>query len=239
MADEALLTIGGLHAGYGKVGVLHGVDLTVAAGEIVALLGPNGAGKSTLLRAISGLLPATGVLRFDGRSIAGSGPRQAVEAGLVHVVEGHRVFTTLTVTDNLLLAGYAVPKPERLRRVDEALGYFPEIAAKRWERGGALSGGQQQMLAVAQGLVQRPRLMMLDEPSAGLSPVLVDRVLSVLAQLRAAGTAVLLVEQLTVKAAALANRVYALARGRIVLEAPGDTPGLHDQLEHAYMGIAA
>ena len=236
---EPLLQVTGLHAGYGKVAVLHGVDLHVAAGEIVALLGPNGAGKSTLLRAISGLLPATGTLRFDGRSIAGASPRQAVGAGLVHVVEGHRVFTALSVTDNLLLAGYAVPKAERARRVEEALAFFPEIAAKRGERGGALSGGQQQMLAVAQGLVQRPRLMMLDEPSAGLSPVLVDRVLSVLAQLRAGGTAVLLVEQLTVKAAALADRVCALARGRVVLEAPGNAPGLHDRLERAYMGVAA
>ena len=213
MAAEPLLQVTGLHAGYGKVAVLHGVDLHIGPGEIVALLGPNGAGKSTLLRAISGLLPSSGTLRFNGQSIAGRTPRQAVELGLVHVVEGHRVFTGLTVTDNLLLAGYAVPKADRLRRVDEALSFFPEIAAKRAERGGALSGGQQQMLAVAQGLVQRPRLMMLDEPSAGLSPVLVDRVLGVLNQLRAGGTSVLLVEQLTVKAAALADRVCALAAG--------------------------
>ena len=239
MADNPLLEVNGLHAGYGKVAVLHGIDLHVRAGEIVALLGPNGAGKSTLLRAVSGLLPATGTLRFDGRSLIGHTPRQAVEAGLVHVVEGHRVFTGLTVTDNLLLAGYALPKAERLRRVEDALNVFPEIAAKRAERGGALSGGQQQMLAVAQGLVQKPRLLMLDEPSAGLSPVLVDRVLGVLDRLRAAGTAVLLVEQLTVKAAALADRVCALARGRIVLDTPGNTPGLHDQLERAYMGTAS
>ncbi len=236
---EPLLQVSGLHAGYGKVGVLHGVDLRVEAGEIVALLGPNGAGKSTLLRAISGLLPATGTLHFGGRSIAGQSPRDAVAAGLVHVVEGHRVFTGLSVHDNLLLAGYALTRAERLRRAEEALAYFPEIAAKRAERGGALSGGQQQMLAVAQGLVQQPRLMMLDEPSAGLSPVLVDRVLSVLDRLRQAGTAVLLVEQLTVKAAALADRVCGLARGRIVLDAPGNTPDIHERLERAYMGQSA
>jgi branched-chain amino acid transport system ATP-binding protein len=236
---EPLLEVSGLHAGYGKVGVLHGVDLRIAPGEIVALLGPNGAGKSTLLRAISGLLPATGTLRFGGRSIAGQSPLQAVAAGLVHVIEGHRVFTGLSVHDNLLLAGYALKRAERLRRVEEALDYFPEIAAKRLERGGALSGGQQQMLAVAQGLVQRPRLMMLDEPSAGLSPVLVDRVLAVLDHLRQGGTAVLLVEQLTVKAATLADRVCGLARGRIVLDAPGSTPDIHAQLERAYMGQSA
>jgi len=236
---EPLLEVAGLSAGYGKVGVLHGVDLHVGAGEIVALLGPNGAGKSTLLRAISGLLPATGTLRFAGCSIAGQSPRDAVEAGLVHVIEGHRVFTGLSVFDNLLLAGYALPKAERLRRAEEALETFPEIAAKRAERGGALSGGQQQMLAVAQGLVQRPRLMMLDEPSAGLSPVLVDRVLAVLDRLRQGGTAVLLVEQLTVKAAALADRVCGLARGRIVLDVPADTPDVHARLERAYMGQEA
>ena len=236
MAGEPLLSVEALHAGYGKVAVLHGVDMAIEPGEIVALLGPNGAGKSTLLRAISGLLPATGGLRFDGRNMAGAGPREAVRAGLVHVIEGHRVFTGLTVTDNLLLAGYDVPKAERLRRIDEALAFFPEIAAKRHERGGALSGGQQQMLAVAQGLVQRPRLMMLDEPSAGLSPVLVDRVLAVLGQLRGRGTAVLLVEQLIDKAVALADRVYAMARGRVVLEADAREPGLHGRLEHAYMG---
>ncbi len=236
---EPLLEVAGLSAGYGKVGVLHGVDLRVGTGEIVALLGPNGAGKSTLLRAISGLLPATGTLRFAGQSIAGRSPRDAVAAGLVHVIEGHRVFTGLSVYDNLLLAGYALSKAERLRRAEEALETFPEIAAKRAERGGALSGGQQQMLAVAQGLMQRPKLMMLDEPSAGLSPVLVDRVLAVLDRLRQDGTAVLLVEQLTVKAAALADRVCGLARGRIVLDVPADTPDVHAQLERAYMGQEA
>jgi branched-chain amino acid transport system ATP-binding protein len=159
--------------------------------------------------------------------------------GLSHVIEGHRVFTQLSVNDNLLLAGYALPRRQRAERVEEALSYFPEIAAKRAERGGALSGGQQQMLAVAQGLVQRPRLLMLDEPSAGLSPVLVDRVLSVAGQLRAGGTAILLVEQLIEKALALADRVYGLARGRIVLQAATSEPDLPKQLEHAYFGHAA
>ena len=142
-----------------------------------------------------------------------------MRAGLVHVVEGHRVFTQLTVFDNLLLAGYGMPRGERAARVEEALAFFPEIAAKRHDRAVTLSGGQQQMLAVAQGLVRRPRLLMLDEPSAGLSPVLVDRVLAAVARLREGGTAVLLVEQLIEKALAVADRVYALARGSIVLEA--------------------
>jgi branched-chain amino acid transport system ATP-binding protein len=235
-----LLSVQGLDAGYGKVGVLHGVTLTIRAGEIVALLGPNGAGKTTLLKALSGLLPLTaGDVLLQGGSLRGLDPRECARRGLVHVVEGHRVFTQISVEDNLALAGYDLPRAERARRVGQALDHFPEIAAKRAERGGALSGGQQQMLAVAQGLVRRPRLLLLDEPSAGLSPVLVDRVLSVLEGLRAEGTAVLLVEQLVEKALAVADRAYALAQGRIVLEAPAAEPGLANRLEHAYLGAGA
>ncbi len=239
MAAEPLLAVRGLDAGYGKIGVLRGVDLVVQAGEIVALLGPNGAGKTTLLRALSGLLPWTaGDATLAGTSLHGADPRRCGRAGLVHVIEGHRVFTQLSVADNLALACYGLPRGERSARVEEALQVFPEIAAKRLERGGALSGGQQQMLAVAQGLVRRPRLLLLDEPSAGLSPVLVDRVLTVLARLRDAGTAVLLVEQLVEKSLAVADRVYALAQGRVVLEAPARVPGLAARLERAYLGAA-
>jgi branched-chain amino acid transport system ATP-binding protein len=239
LADN-LLQVAGLEAGYGKIVVLHGVDLAIAPGEVVALLGPNGAGKTTLLRAVSGLLGwGTGEVSFAGRSLRGVGPREAAQQGLVHVIEGHRVFTQSTVTDNLLLAAYDLPRGERMARVEEALDFFPEIAAKRNDLGGALSGGQQQMLAVAQGLVRRPKLLMLDEPSAGLSPVLVDRVLSVVDQLRSRGTSVLLVEQLVEKALAVADRVYALAQGRVVLEAPAHEPGLATQLERAYFGMAA
>ena len=154
-AAETLLQVQGLDAGYGKIGVLHGVDLAIAAGEVVALLGPNGAGKTTLLRAISGLLPATaGAIRFAGRDLRGRSTRDIVQGGLAHVIEGHRVFTQLSVTDNLLLAGFDLGRSERAARVEEALSLFPEIAEKRSDRGGALSGGQQQMLAVAQGLVR-------------------------------------------------------------------------------------
>jgi branched-chain amino acid transport system ATP-binding protein len=232
---EPLLDVAGLSAGYGKIGVLHAVHLTVDANEVVALLGPNGAGKTTLLRAVSGLLPWSGNVRFAGRELAGASPRDTVQAGLAHVIEGHRVFTQITVLDNLLLAVYDLPRGERVARVEEALALFPEIAAKRHERAAALSGGQQQILAVAQGLVRRPRLLMLDEPSAGLSPALVNRVLVVVRRLREAGTAVLLVEQLIEKALALADRVYALARGSIVLEAGTGEADLPQRLEHAYL----
>jgi branched-chain amino acid transport system ATP-binding protein len=263
-AAEPLLEIAGLSAGYGKIGVLRGVDLTVGAGEVVALLGPNGAGKTTLLRAISGLLPWTGHVRFGGRDFVGAdrsalmramsgllpwrdgvrfagrdfaatSPRDVVKAGLAHVIEGHRVFTQLTVLDNLLLAAYDLPRGERAARAEEILDLFPEIAVKRHDRAVSLSGGQQQILAVAQGLVRRPRLLMLDEPSAGLSPVLVDRVLVVVRRLRESGTAVLLVEQLIEKALGLADRVYALARGSIVLQAGTGEADLPKRLEHAYL----
>lgn len=239
-AAEPLLAVRGLRSGYGKIVVLHSVDLTVAPGEVVALLGPNGAGKTTLLRTVSGLLPwSAGDVRFAGSDLRNVGARETVRRGLSHVIEGHRVFTQLSVLDNLMLAAYDVPRAERLARVEEALAFFPEIASKRHDRGGALSGGQQQMLVVAQGLVRRPRLLMLDEPSAGLSPVLVDRVLGVARQLRERGVAILLVEQLIEKALALADRVYALARGNIVLEARTTDADLPQRLEHAYFGDAA
>jgi len=237
-APDPLLDVTGLSTGYGKIRVLSGVDVTIAAGEVVALLGPNGAGKTTLLRALSGLLPWTGRVHFGGQDLAGFGPRDTVKCGLAHVVEGHRVFTQLSVLDNLLLSAYDLPRSERATRLDEVLALFPEIAAKRGERAAWLSGGQQQILAVAQGLVRRPRLLMLDEPSAGLSPVLVDRVFVVVRRLREAGTAVLLVEQLIEKALALADRVYALARGSIVLEAQTSEADLPHRLEQAYMSTA-
>jgi branched-chain amino acid transport system ATP-binding protein len=234
---EPLLAVDRLESGYGKIRVLHGIDLQVSAGEVVALLGPNGAGKTTLLRALSGLLPiSAGKVHFAGRDMTNATPRETARAGLVHVIEGHRVFTQISVTDNLLLAGYDLSRNERTARMEEALSYFPEIADKRHERGGALSGGQQQMLTVAQGLVRQPRLLMLDEPSAGLSPVLVDRVLDVIARLRTQGTAVLLVEQLLEKALASADRVYALVQGHIVLQAATNEADLRQRLERAYLG---
>lgn len=235
---ETLLRVSGLTSGYGSIRVLHDINFQLYPGEVVTLLGPNGAGKTTLLRAISGLLPRTGEIRFGGIDISSAAPREIAKSGLAHVIEGHRIFTQQTVADNLMLAAYDCTAAERASRVDEALSYFPEIAAKRHERGSTLSGGQQQMLAVAQGLVRRPRLLMLDEPSAGLSPVLVDRVLSVLKQLRKSGTAVLLVEQLVEKALAIADRVYAMAKGEIVFETTTNETNLSQRLEEAYFGMA-
>jgi branched-chain amino acid transport system ATP-binding protein len=236
-AAEPLLSVENLKASYGKIAVLCGVSLHVGRGEAVTLLGPNGAGKTTLLRAISGLLPVnSGSVAFGGRELAGLSPRVISRLGLAHVIEGHRVFTQQTVTDNLLLAGYDLPRSERRVRIEETLEWFPELAARRHQQGSALSGGQQQMLAVAQGLVRRPKLLLIDEPSAGLSPVLVDRVLAVLARLTAAGTSVLLVEQLVDKALAAAHRAYVLVQGSVALSAAANDPGLRAALERAYLG---
>jgi branched-chain amino acid transport system ATP-binding protein len=235
-ARDPLLAVKSLSAGYGKIGVLNNIDIVVYPGEIVAMLGPNGAGKTTLLKAVSGLLPWTGEVTFAGKNMAGTSPRDAVNAGLVHVVEGHRIFTQLTVEDNVLLASYGMPSAQGRKQVEEALDFFPEIKAKRHDRAVTLSGGQQQMLAVTQGLVRKPKLLMLDEPSAGLSPVLVDRVLAAASQLRAMGTAVLLVEQLIEKSLAVADRVYAVIRGSVTLEASAKEPGLPAKLERIYFG---
>ncbi|HVB68789.1 MAG TPA: ABC transporter ATP-binding protein [Acetobacteraceae bacterium] len=232
-----LLVASGITAGYGKLRVLEGVDMTVGTGEVVALLGPNGAGKSTLLSALSGLLAKTaGTVRFAGADLSSTTSQQAVRAGLVHVLEGHRVFAPLSVHENLLLAGFNAPPGERAARLEEAYAAFPEMAERRGLAAGSLSGGQQQMLVVAQGIVRRPRLLMLDEPSAGLSPVLVDRVLDVAVSMRDRGVSILLVEQLVEKALKIADRVYVLARGRIVLQGDATSSLTPEVLERAYLG---
>ena len=236
-AADPLLSVENLTVAYGKIAVLSGVSLHVGRGEVVTLLGPNGAGKTTLLRAISGLLPVgSGSVSFAGNELAGLSPRDISRLGLAHVIEGHRIFTQQTVTDNLLLAGYDLTRSERRERIEEALGCFPELVARRYQQGSALSGGQQQMLAVAQGLIRRPKLLLVDEPSAGLSPVLVDRVLAVLSGLAARGTSVLLVEQLVDKALSVANRIYVLVQGLVALQAAAGDPGLRAALEKAYLG---
>jgi branched-chain amino acid transport system ATP-binding protein len=234
-----LLSAMGLSAGYGTLRVLDGLDVEIREREIVALVGPNGAGKSTLLRALSGLIPKTaGKVRFAGHDISGFSTRECGRAGLVHVIEGHRVLPSLTVEENLLLAALDQGAAERQARLDEAYAVFPEMAEKRSHKAGTLSGGQQQTLVIGQGIVRRPRLLMLDEPSAGLAPVLIDRVLEVITMLRSKGTAVLLVEQAVEKALRVADRVYVLVHGRIVLDttaAEARKPGV---LEHAYLGSA-
>jgi len=212
-----LLSVKGLAAGYGSLRVIENLDMSLGHGEIVALVGPNGAGKSTLVKAISSLVKKTaGTVTFDGDEITKLSPRECGKRGLVHVLEGHRVFAPLTVEENLLLAAFDAPAARRLARVEEAYAFFPDIAKKRHDKAGTLSGGQQQMLAVGQGIVRRPKLLILDEPSAGLAPVLIDRVLEVVESLRAKGAAILLIEQAVEKALRAADRVYVMVHGRLV-----------------------
>ena len=237
--DGALLATVGLSAGYGAIRVLQHLDVSVHAGQVVALVGPNGAGKSTLLKALSGMIPKTGgTVTFGGQDITRLTTQACGRLGLVHVIEGHRVLPSLTVEENLLLAALDQPASVRRSRAEEAYQVFPEIGEKRALRAGTLSGGQQQMLVIAQGIVRQPRLLLLDEPSAGLAPVLIARVLEVVAALRTKGTAVLLVEQAVEKALHIADRVYVLVYGRIVLATDVQSARAPGVLERAYLGAA-
>jgi branched-chain amino acid transport system ATP-binding protein len=234
---STLLEVEDLHVAYGKAEVVHGVSLNVADGEFVALLGRNGAGKSTTLHAISALIAkGGGKIRFAGEDITNATPRDIVRAGLVQVLEGHRVFHPLTVEDNLLIGTYArSPRGDR-SKLDAMYSLFPELAERRHQTASRLSGGQQQILAVAQGIIARPRLLMLDEPSGGLAPLVIDRILDVARSLTLDGVAVLLVEQLVEKALAHADRCYLMTTGRIVHEGPAKELAGSDVLHSAYLG---
>jgi branched-chain amino acid transport system ATP-binding protein len=218
---QPLLDVRDLEAGYGKKTVLHGVSFRVAEGEIVALLGHNGAGKSTTLRTVLGLLPArAGSVRFAGEECGNGDPAVNVRRGLALVPQGRGVFPDLTVVENLMLGAYTQgDRAGALGRMDEVLELFPMLSERRAQRVGTMSGGQQQMVAVGTALMQRPRLMMMDEPSIGLAPVLVHRVLETAVKINERfGTAIVLVEQNIKTALAMASRAYVMKSGRIVLE---------------------
>lgn len=233
---EAMLRVEDLRVAYGTAEAVHRANLSIGAGEYVALLGPNGAGKSTILNAVSGLIPKSGgAVFFGGLDITRSSPRDIVRQGLVLVLEGHRVFETLTVDDNLELALHGSGKKSKagIARMYEL---FPEIARLRKQPASQLSGGQKQILAVAQGIVVEPKLLMLDEPSLGLAPLVVDRILDAASDLARHGTSILLVEQAVEKALARCNSAYVIDAGKIVLRAPaGDLAGT-DLLHKSYMG---
>src|ERR1700733_1532071 len=237
---SSLLEIEDLHVAYGKAEVVHGVSLTVGEGEFVAMIGRNGAGKSTTLHAASGLIAKRGGrVRFAGRDITNASPRDIVRAGLVQVLEGHRVFHPLTVEDNLLIGTYArTPHGDR-SKLDAMYALFPELAERRRQLASRLSGGQQQILAVAQGIIAEPHLLILDEPSGGLAPMVIDRILDVATNLARDGVAILLVEQLVEKALAHAQRCYLMATGRIVHEGLARDLAGSDILHSAYLGSGA
>jgi branched-chain amino acid transport system ATP-binding protein len=232
-----LLQVTDLHVAYGKAHVVRGISFAVHPGEFVVLLGRNGAGKSTVLNAMSGLLPKQGgTVTFDGQDVSRASPAQIIQSGLVHVLEGHRVFTTLSVEDNILIGRFARKTSHARETLDRIYALFPEIAEKRHQQASRLSGGQQQILAVAQGLVANPRLLVLDEPSGGLAPIIVDRILDVAAGLAREGTAVLLVEQLVEKALRHADYGYLLDTG--VLGGEGSASALENSelLRRIYLG---
>jgi branched-chain amino acid transport system ATP-binding protein len=234
----------GLHAGYGDVEVVRGVDLDVAPGELVALVGANGAGKSTLLKCISGLVsPTSGTIRLGGQSIAGVPPARIVRLGVAHVPEGRQIFGRLSVADNLRLGAYChlrqLAPAEVSARIDEVCRIFPSLSGRLAEEASLLSGGQQQMLAIARGLMAGPRLLLLDEPSLGLAPVLVGEIFSVLRALRRAGVGLLLVEQNARLSLAIADRGYVLETGRVALSGTGKDLLGTPEVIHRYLGVAA
>jgi branched-chain amino acid transport system ATP-binding protein len=244
MGNDSVLEVRGLHAGYGEVEVLRGVDLDVGPGELVALVGANGAGKSTLLKCISGLVPPTsGTIRLGPRSIGGVPPARIVRLGIAHVPEGRQVFGRLSVGDNLRLGAYSqlrqLTQPEIAARIDEVCRIFPALSGRLGEEAALLSGGQQQMLAIARGLMAAPRLLLLDEPSLGLAPVLVGEIFVVLRGLRRAGVGLLLVEQNARLGLAIADRGYVLETGRVVLSGAGGELLRTPEVIHRYLGVAA
>lgn len=220
----ALLVISGLDVAFGTVPALRGVGLAVEAGSSVAVLGANGAGKTTLLRAIMGRVAAAGAIELDGQDIAGLPTRRIVEAGIALCPEGRQVFPAMSVEDNLLLGAYRAGRHEGRARLAAAYERFPLLRERRRELAGAFSGGEQQLLAIGRALMAKPRLLLMDEPSSGLSPVAVAGVREILQQVRDAGTAILLVEQNVTLAAAMTERCYVLSRGRV--EAEGSTDAL-------------
>ena len=242
MSANALLQVSGLEVGYGHVGVLRSVDLAVPQGAIVALVGSNGAGKSTLLRAISGLLrPSTGSIVFAGQAIAGELPHRIINLGLLHVAEGRRLFRRQNVHANLELGLYGtrLDRAEERRRYDVVYELFPMLAERPQAPAGVLSGGQQQMLAIAQALMRQPKLLMLDEPSLGLAPIVVDQVIEVLQRLRAEGTTILLVEQMVERALDMADQAYVLQNGAVIGSGTPAEVFSHEEVIAAYMGSHA
>jgi branched-chain amino acid transport system ATP-binding protein len=234
-----LLRISGLRAGYGDVEVLHGISLEVNQGEVVALLGANGAGKTTTLRAVSGLLrPSNGEVAFQGRRIDRLPASRIVELGVVQVPEGRKIFPSLTVRENLELGAYhRKAKPHRVESLERVLEMFPVLRERRGQAAGTLSGGEQQMLAIARALMARPALLMLDEPSLGLAPRIVFEIFETIRTIRSRGLTVLLVEQNVQHSLRLADRGYVLENGSLVLAGSGAELLNSEHTKRAYLGM--
>ncbi len=235
---ELLLAVNGLRAGYGATEILRGVDLIVRQGEIIAVLGANGAGKSTLNRALSGVVrPWSGSIRFADAMIERARPSAIVARGLIHVPEGRRIFPNLTVRENLDLGSYRRGRARRERNRGKVFSIFPRLAERRAQRAGTLSGGEQQMLAIGRGLMAEPRLLILDEPSLGLSPLMVEELFALIKGINAEGMALLLVEQNVVQSLDVADRACILDNGTFVLEGPAADLRNDPALQRAYFGM--
>jgi len=232
-----VLEVSNLHSAYGRIEVLRGVSLEVRAGEIVALIGSNGAGKTTLLRALSGVQPITkGEIRFRGERVDRLPPHRRVERGMTQSPEGRQVFGPLSVADNLRLGAYMRRDKDIENDRDRIFEMFPVLREKRFQAAGGLSGGQQQMLAIGRALMGKPKLLLLDEPSLGLSPILVDQILAAVVSLKANGIAVLLVEQNASAALEIADRAYVMETGRIVSTGEGSMLLSDPKVKAAYLG---
>jgi branched-chain amino acid transport system ATP-binding protein len=233
----SMLIVRGLRSGYGKIEVLHELTLAVEQGQIVALIGANGAGKTTLLKTISGLIrPAAGEIEFAGTSIARRPAHNIVALGLSHVPEGRAILKRMSVLDNLRMGAYVRTDREVGRDIAEALGRFPVLAERRNQMAGALSGGEQQMLAIARALIARPRLLLLDEPSLGLAPKLVTRIFLTLRELRQEGKTILLVEQNARLALQIADQGHVMERGKIVITGSGRALLEMPEVQRSYLG---
>jgi branched-chain amino acid transport system ATP-binding protein len=235
-----LLEVEDLHVHYGKVAALKGISLTVAAQEVVTLIGANGAGKSTTLKTISGLLGVTsGDIRFQGQSIVGVPPHKLVERGISQAPEGRRIFPGMTVMENLEMGAYARKDHSRAALapdLDRVFELFPQLKERPQQPGGTLSGGEQQMLAIGRALMSRPTLLLLDEPSMGLAPMLVTQIFEIIEEIKEQGTTILLVEQNAAQALRRADRAYVLETGRVVREAPAPALLEDESVRAAYLG---
>jgi branched-chain amino acid transport system ATP-binding protein len=233
-----LLSIEGLHAGYGAVEVLRGVDLNIATGELVALLGSNGAGKTTLNSVVSGLVPTWGGrVMFDGQDLTGAHYQHVVQVGLIQVPEGRKVFPNLTVLENLELGAFTRARARRTQNLARVLDIFPRLRERQAQLAGTMSGGEQQMLAIGRGLMAEPKLLILDEPSLGLSPLLVEEMFALISQLRESGLAVLLVEQNVGQSLEIADRAYVMENGSIRFSGTSAELLASDTLRQAYLGV--
>jgi branched-chain amino acid transport system ATP-binding protein len=233
-----MLELQDVHVGYGPIEALHGISLRIEARTIVALIGSNGAGKSTTLRTISGLLvPRAGRIRFEGTPIHGRPPHSILGLGIAHVPEGRQIFPNLTVRENLRLGAFSTRGTDHVMRLDTVFQQFPVLRERAKQLGGTLSGGEQQMLAIGRALMTEPRLLMLDEPSLGLAPLYVQRVIDIIRALNAEGMTILLVEQRAQAALRIAEQAYVLETGRIVLADSGARLLENEDLKRAYLGI--